>query len=715
MSKALLCVAGLFIVIVIGHTVIVAQPAAGSAESMKAPVAKKEPKVLKIHGYEVVDNYAWLRDRNKEKDPAIIQYLKDNNAYTESYMGKYQPLVDTLYKEMLGRIKQDDTSVPYKLGNYWYFNKTEEGKQYPVFLRSKSRDMSNPEVLLDQNELAKGFGFFAIGDFDVSEDGNMLAYTTDTTGYRQYQLHIKDLRTGKTLDDSVERVTSSAWSNDGKYIFIGQEDPVSKRSDTILRHEVGTNGKDVAIYKEDDVLFNAGVGKSRDHKMLFIASYAKTSRESRYLPADQPLGEWKVISPRRPLHEYSADYDNGEFYFVTNRDGAENFKVMKAPASDPSEKNWKDYIPYNPAVKVDDISFFKNNAVVSELENGLEYIRVIDKKTGKSERIGTPETVYTMGVGNNPEYDTPYIRYNYSSMITPNSTYEYDLKSHQSKLVKQQEIPSGYDKSKYETTRVWATARDGVKVPISLVMKKGTKLDGSAPMLLYAYGSYGFSTDPGFSTNRLSLVDRGMIYAIAHIRGGSELGEKWRLDGRMYKKLNTFYDFVDSAKWLIANNYTASDRLVIQGGSAGGLLMGAVTNMSPETFHAVIAQVPFVDVMNTMLDASLPLTTEEWIEWGNPNVKKDWDYMIQYSPYDNVKAQAYPNMLIEVSLNDSQVPYWEGSKFAAKIREMKTNDSVILLKTNMGAGHGGSSGRYDRLKEIAFDYTYALTQVGITK
>ena len=715
MSKALLCVAGLFIVIVIGHAVIVAQPASGSSESMKAPVAKKEPKVLKIHGYEVVDNYAWLRDRNKDKDPAIIQYLKDNNAYTESYMGKYQPLVDTLYKEMLGRIKQDDTSVPYKLGNYWYFNKTEEGKQYPVFLRSKSSDMSNPEVLLDQNELAKGFGFFAIGDFDVSEDGNMLAYTTDTTGYRQYQLHIKDLRTGKTLDDSVERVTSSAWSNDGKYIFIGQEDPVSKRSDTILRHEVGTNGKDVTVYKEDDVLFNAGVGKSRDNKMLFIASYAKTSRESRYLPADQPLGEWKVISPRRPLHEYSADYDNGEFYFVTNRDGAENFKVMKAPASDPSEKNWTDYIPYNPAVKVDDISFFKNNAVVSELENGLEYIRVIDKKTGKSERIATPETVYTMGVGQNPEYDTPVIRYNYSSMITPNSTYEYDLKSHQSKLLKQQEIPSGYDKAKYETTRVWATARDGVKVPISLVMKKGTKLDGSAPMLLYAYGSYGFSTDPGFSTNRLSLVDRGMIYAIAHIRGGSELGEKWRLDGRMYKKLNTFYDFVDSAKWLAANKYTSSDRLVIQGGSAGGLLMGAVTNMSPETFHAVIAQVPFVDVMNTMLDASLPLTTEEWIEWGNPNIKKDWDYMIQYSPYDNVKAQPYPNMLVEVSLNDSQVPYWEGAKFAAKIREMKTNDSVILLKTNMGAGHGGSSGRYDRLKEIAFDYTYALTQVGITK
>jgi oligopeptidase B len=707
--KLLLGVAALFIVIIIGNTVIVAQ------ETMKAPVAKKVPKVLSIHGYEVTDNYAWLRDRNKEKDPAIIDYLKANNAYTETFMGKYQPFVDSLYKEMLGRIKQDDTSVPYKLGNYWYFNKTEEGKQYPVYLRSKSADLANPEVLLDENEMAKGHEYFAIGDFSVSDDGNFLAYAVDTTGYRQYLLHIKNLKTGETLPDTIERVTSVEWSNDGKYLFVGQEDSVSKRSDLILRHEVGTTAKDPIVYQEDDPLFNVGVGRSRDKKMLFIQSVAKTMREFRYLPADDPTGQWNLISVRRKGHEYSADYDNGEFYIVTNRDGAENFKVMKAPASDPSEKNWTDFIAYNPAVKIEDIGFFKNYAVVAEVENGLEYLRVLDMRSHSSERIATPESVYTMGVGNNPEYDTPYIRYNYASMITPNSTYEFDLKTHKSKLIKQQEIPSGYDKTKYETTRVWATARDGVKVPISIVMKKGTKLDGSAPMLLYAYGSYGLSMTPSFSTARLSLVDRGMIYAIAHIRGGSELGEKWRLEGRMFKKLNTFNDFVDSAKWLVANKYTSSDRLVIQGGSAGGLLMGAVTNMSPETFHAVIAQVPFVDVMNTMLDASLPLTTEEWIEWGNPNNKTDWDYMVQYSPYDNVKAQPYPNMLIEISLNDSQVPYWEGAKFAAKIREMSTSSSPILLKTNMGAGHGGSSGRYDRLKEIAFDYAYALTEVGITK
>jgi oligopeptidase B len=707
--KLLLGVAALFIVIIIGNTVIVAQ------ETMKAPVAKKVPKVLSIHGYEITDNYAWMRDRNKDKDPAIIQYLKDNNDYTTSYMGRHQPFVDALYKEMLGRIKQDDTSVPYRLGAYWYFNKTEQGKQYPVYLRSKSADLSNPEVLLDQNEMAKGHEYFAIGDFAVSDDGNFLAYAVDVTGYRQYLMHLKNLKTGETMADTIERVTSVEWSNDGKYLFIGQEDPISKRTDRILRHDVGTTNKDAVIYQEDDELFNVSVGRSRDKKMLFIASVAKTMREFRYLAADDPTGQWNLISVRRKGHEYSADYDSGEFYIVTNRDGAENFKVMKAPASDPTEKNWTDFIPYNPAVKVDDIGFFKNYAVIAEVENGLEYVRVMDMKAHSSKRIPTPESVYTMGVGNNPEYDTPYIRYNYSSMITPNSTYEFDLKTRKSKLVKQQEIPSGYDKTKYETTRVWATARDGVKVPISIVMKKGTKLDGSAPMLLYAYGSYGLSTDPGFSTNRLSLVDRGMVYAIAHIRGGSELGEKWRLEGRMYKKLNTFNDFVDSAKWLVANKYTSSDRLVIQGGSAGGLLMGAVTNMSPETFHAVIAQVPFVDVMNTMLDASLPLTTEEWIEWGNPNSKMDWDYMVQYSPYDNVKPQPYPNMLIEISLNDSQVPYWEGAKFAAKIREMTTSSNPILLKTNMGAGHGGSSGRYDRLKEVAFDYAYALTQVGIDK
>ena len=698
-----------FIVIFIGSTLIVAQT------DMKPPIAKKEPKVLKIHGYELTDNYAWLRDRGDQKNPEIIKHLEAENTYTESFMNPHKPFVETIYKEMLGRVKQTDLSVPYRLGEYWYFNKTEEGKQYPVYLRSKTRDGKDPEVLLDQNEMAKGFKYFAIGEFDVSDDGNLLAFSTDTTGYRQYTLQIKDLRTGKILPDKIERVTSSVWSTDGKYLFVVQEDPVSKRSDKFFRHTVGTTDKNELLFEEKDVLFNIGVGRSRDKKMLFLGSQAKTSREYRYLPADNPTGEWKTIAPRREGHEYAADFNNGEFYIVTNKD-AENFKVVRAPLADPSEKSWTDFIPHNPAIKIDDINFFKDYAVVSEVENGLEYLKIMDMKTRRApRRIPTPEDVYTMGTDRNPEYDTGSVRYNYSSMITPNSTYEYNFKNGKSELLKQQEIPSGYDKSQYETKRLWATARDGVKIPLSIVWKKGTKLDGSAPMLLYAYGSYGFSMTPNFAFTRLSLLDRGMIYAIAHIRGGSELGEKWRQEGRMFKKLNTFYDFIDSAKWLLANKYTSSDRLVIQGGSAGGLLMGGVVNMSPETFKAAIVQVPFVDVMNTMLDDTLPLTTEEWIEWGNPNEKQAWDYMIQYSPYENIKAQKYPNMLVEASLNDSQVPYWEAAKFVAKLREMKTDDNIIMLKTNMGAGHGGASGRYDRLKEIAFDYVYALTQVGITR
>jgi oligopeptidase B len=681
---------------------------------MKPPIAKKVPKVLKIHGYEITDNYFWLRDRNDKKDPEVIQYLTDENTYTDAYMKPHAGFTGDLYKEMLGRIKQTDLSVPYKQGDYWYFNRTEEGKQYPIYLRSRSQDGKDPEVVLDQNQMAEGHKFFSISEFDVSDDGNILAFSTDMTGYRQYTLQFKDLRTGKIFPDKIERVTSLSWATDNKNVIVVTEDAVSKRSDKMWRHEVGTDKNDL-VYEEKDVLFNLGTGRTRDKQIIIATSYAKTMRETRYIPAGQPAAEWKVVLPREKDHEYAVDHYGGEFYITTNKK-AENFRIVRAPVADPSEKNWKDFVAHNPAIKVEDINFFKNYAIVSEVENGLEYLRVIGL-TGKkaSHRIATPEEVYTMGMGINPEFDTPSIRYTYSSMITPGSTFEYDLGKRKSTLLKQQEIPSGYDKSQYETKRLWAVARDGVKVPLSIMWKKGTPLDGSAPALLYAYGSYGFSMTPNFNTNRLSLVDRGMIYVIAHIRGGSELGERWRQEGRMFKKLNTFYDFVDSAKWLIANKYTSADRLVIQGGSAGGMLMGGVVNMSPESFKAAIVQVPFVDIMNTMLDDTLPLTTEEWIEWGNPNEKEAFDYMIKYSPYDNVKAQNYPNMLIEVSLNDSQVPYWEGAKFTAKVRAMKTDDNTILLKTNMGAGHGGSSGRYDRLKEIAFEYAYALSQVGITK
>ena len=709
--RELFYVLGLFIVIVIGNTIIVAQ------SDMKPPVPKKETKVTKIHGYEIKDDYFWMRSAKDEKGkvrPEVEEYLNAENAYTEAYMKPHQACADNLYKEMLGRIKQTDLSVPYRVGEWWYYTKVVEGQQYSSFYRSKKQNGDDEQLLLDQNEMAKGLKYFAVGAFKVSDDGNLLAFSTDTTGYRQYTLQIKDLRTGKILSDKIERVTSVDWANDNKTLFLVTEDNVTKRSDKFWKHTLGSNENQL-LQEEKDELFSLGVGRSRDKKMMFLAAYAATMNEYRYLPADQPNGDWKMILPREKDHEYSADHYNGEFYITTNKN-AENFRVVRAPISDPSEKNWKEFIAHNPAIKINGVSFFKDHAVVSERENGLEYLKVLDLKSKRAAtRIATPETVYTTNLSVNPEFDTTIIRYNYASMITPSSTYEYDFKTGESKLIKQQEIPSGYDKAQYDTTRIWATARDGVKVPISIVMKKGTKLDGKSPMLLYAYGSYGISMTPSFSTARLSLVDRGMIFAIAHIRGGAELGEKWRQEGRMMKKINTFNDFIDSADYLIKNKYTAADRLVIQGGSAGGLLVGAVANMRPDLFKAVIAQVPFVDVMNTMLDATLPLTTGEYIEWGNPNEKEAFDYMVKYSPYDNVKRQNYPNMLILTSLNDSQVPYWEGAKFAAKIREMKTGDSMILLKTNMGAGHGGASGRYDALKEVAFNYAYALSQVGITK
>lgn len=689
---------------------------AQNMNEIKPPVAKKEPKVLKIHGYEIVDNYAWIRSSKDDKGKVrkeVEDYLVAENAYTESVMGGTKDFQDALYKEMLSKIKQTDLSLPTKIGNYWYYSKTEEGKQYPIFARSTKEDKSDEQITLDQNEMAKGFGYFAIGAYNVSNDGNILAFSTDTTGYRQYTLQFKDLRTGQILPDKIERVTSLAWASDNKTLMIGTEDQVSKRSDKIWRYELGSN-KPELVYEEKDVLFQVGVGRTRDKRFFYMSSGAATMSEVRLLSTDTPKGDWKVIVPREKDHEYSVEVYGDSVYITTNKN-ATNFRVVTTSLKDTSEKTWKDFIPHNPKIKIDGIDFFKGYGVVSEKENGLEYVRVIDMSNNKSTRIQTEEPVYTMGLGGNPEFDTPTIRYGYASMITPSTTYEYDFKTGKSKVLKQQEVLGGYDKTKYDTTRVWATVRDGVKVPISLVMKKGTKLDGSAPMLLYAYGSYGISMTPSFSSARFSLVDRGMIFAIAHIRGGAELGEQWRQDGRMFKKMNTFNDFCDSAEWLVKNNYTKADRLVAQGGSAGGLLMGAVANQRPDLFKAMIAQVPFVDVMNTMLDETLPLTTGEWIEWGNPNEKEAWDYMVKYSPYDNVKAQNYPNLLIEVSLNDSQVPYWEGAKWAAKLREMKTDKNTILLKTNMGAGHGGASGRYDRLKEVAFEYVYALKMVGITK
>jgi len=674
------------------------------------PVAKKVLHVTKVNGTTLKDNYYWLRDR---KDPDVMKYLKAENAYTEQVMKPTKDFQDSLYKEMLSHMKQTDLSVPVRQGRYFYYSRTEEGKQYPYRCRKLGSTDAPEEILLDLNKLAEGHSFLGLGEFSVSDDGNLLAYSVDTTGYRQYTLYVKDLRTGKTLGEHIERVDSVVWASDNKTIFYVTEDDVSKRSDKFWRHEVGAAKSDL-LFEEKDELFDLGVTRSLDKKMIFLESEAKTSHEYRYLAADNPAGQFKIVVPREDGHEYDVDYYQGEFYITTNKN-AKNFRVVTTPVSDPSEKNWKSFIDHNPKIKIDGLETFAGHLVVSEREGGLEYLRVIDMKTKQSHRIPTDASDYSLSIGDNREFDTSDVRFNYQSMVTPRSVYDYDMNTHERKLLKQEEVPGGFDAGRYEEKRIWAVARDGTQVPISIAYKKGVPLDGSAPMLLYGYGSYGISWDPVFSSSRLALLDRGVIYAVAYVRGGGELGEEWRDEGRMMSKLNTFYDFIDCAEFLVKNKYTSSDRLVIQGGSAGGMLMGGVTNMRPDLFKAVIAQVPFVDVINTMLDASLPLTTGEYTEWGNPHEKPAFDYMIRYSPYDNVAAKNYPAMLVEVSLNDSQVPYWEGTKLVAKLRAMKTDKNLLLLKANLGAGHGGSSGRYDALHETAFDYAFALWQVGITK
>lgn len=687
-----------------------AQSNGGGASAPKPPMAEKKTKTTTIHGETLVDDYFWLREKS---NPEVISYLESENAYTEAAMKPTAALQEKLYKEMVGHIKETDSSVPYRWGSHFYYTRTEQGKQYPTYCRKLGSLDAKEEIILDQNELAKGLKFFSIGSFVVSDDGNLLAYSTDTTGYRQYKLQIKDLRTGQLLPESFERVGSVMWATDNKTLFFTTEDAVTKRSDKFHRHVLGTDKTDVVV-EEKDELFDLGAGRTRDKAMILIGSYAKTSTEFRYLPADKPMAETKLIHAREADHEYDVDHYGDNFYIRTNK-GAKNFRVVSAPVSDPSEKNWKEFVPHQPAVKVDDITFFAGHGVVSEWEGGLQKLRVIDMKTKKSHRIQFPEPVYAASVTVNREFNTPVVRYNYQSLVTPGSVFDYNMNTQQSTLLKETEVPGGFDRKNYVSERLFATAADGTKVPLSVVYRKGTKIDGTAPLLLYGYGSYGASMAPTFSSNRLTLLDRGVVYVIAHIRGGGEMGEEWRQAGRMMNKMNTFTDFIAAAEHLVKNKYTSSDRLVIQGGSAGGLLVGAVTNMRPDLFKAVVAQVPFVDVLNTMLDASLPLTTSEYIEWGNPNEKGAYMYMKKYSPYDNIGKKNYPSMLVKVSLNDSQVPYWEGAKLVAKLRNIKTDSNPLLLKTNMGAGHGGSSGRYDYLREVAFDYAYMLWQMGIAE
>ena len=658
------------------------------------PVAKQTPKVTEINGHELVDNYFWLRDK---KNPDVKAYLDAENAYTEGVMKFTEPLQKKLYGELLSRIKETDVDVPYKYGGYFYYARTEAGKQYPIRCRRKGSMESPEEIVLDVNELAKGQSFMAVAAYQVSDDGNLLAYSTDNTGFRQYTLAVKDLRTGNLLSDHIEKTGSVAWGSDNKTLFYTVEDS-AKRQYRLYRHTVGTTGPDDLTYEETDARFSVEVFRTRSKAYLFLISGSHTTSEARFIPANQPAAEWKVIEPRKQDVEYYPDH-NGDFFYIRANDTGRNFRLVKAPVNAPDRSNWQEVIPHRPTVMLDDTDFFKNYYVTCERENGLPQISVADLQSGKSHRIPFPEAAYVSTPYINREYDTTEFRYSYQSFVTPQSVYEYDMASGASTLLKQKEVPGGYDRTRYRVEQLYAAAADGTKIPISVVYLKGKKLDGTAPLYVYGYGSYGISIDVNFNSNIFSLVDRGIVYAIAHPRGGGEMGKTWHDDGRMMRKKNTFTDFISCAEYLVGKGYGSKEKLVIEGG--------------PDLFHAVIAKVPFVDVMNTMLDESLPLTVTEFEEWGNPKEKPAFDYMISYSPYDNIQKKIYPNILVKTSFNDSQVMYWEPAKYVAKMRATRDDKKILILKTNMGAGHGGASGRYDRLHEFAFDYAFILNQVGM--
>jgi oligopeptidase B len=677
----------------------------------KPPMAKKVPKTTQIHGYTTVDDYAWLADKSKS-DPAVLAYLKAEDEYANNLMKPAEAFQNALYDEMLARIKETDENVPYRKGDYFYYTRTEKGKQYPIYCRKKGSLTASEEITLEMNKMAEGHKFFSIRAYNVSENGNLLAYSTDTTGFRQYKLHVKDLRNGKAIENIAERVTSVAWANDNRTVFYAQEDETTKRSHKVFRHTLGS-GKHELLYEEKDELYRLSCSKTRSRGYIFIVSASSTTSEVRYLQADRAGDEPKLFLPRKENHEYYVDHLGENFYIRTNDQG-KNFRLVTAPVNDP--KNWKEVIPHRKEVMLEDLDCFATHFIALERENGIPKVRVTERTSGQSHDVEFPEPVYVVSPAQNAEFDTTKYRISYQSFITPESVFDYDVKTKQRELLKQQPVLGGYDMKLYKSERLYATAADGTKVPISLVYKKELARDGERPLVLEGYGSYGISNDVDFSSNRISLLDRGVIYAIAHIRGGGELGKEWHDQGKMMVKRNTFTDFIACAEYLIKERYTSTDRLVITGGSAGGLLMGAVTNMRPDLFKAVVTYVPFVDVMNTMLDESLPLTVGEYLEWGNPNEKPAYDYMRSYSPYENLEKKAYPMMLVRTSINDSQVMYWEPAKYVARLRTMKTDSNLLLFKIKLEpGGHGGASGRYDRLRDNAFDYAFILGQFGIAK
>ncbi|MET0290593.1 MAG: S9 family peptidase [Pseudoxanthomonas sp.] len=683
------------------------------AATATPPDAAKRPHVVKApFGAERQDEYYWLRD-DARKDPAMLEYLNAENAYADAVMAPLKPLQDTLYKEIVARIKQDDASVPYRERGFWYYTRFETGKDYPIHARREGRMDAPEQVLLDVNALAEGKGYYSVGDMEVTQDNNILAYVDDAVGRRQYTIRFKNLKTGERYTDEISGVSPNVvWADDNKTLFYVENDPETLLTVRVKKHVLGTPAsQDVLVYEEHDDSFYMGVGRTRDDKYLTIDVHSTVSSEQRYALAANPK-EFTALAPRARDVEYNADHFDGRWVIRTNADGARNFKLVTAPDGGTSRQAWKDWVPHDEAVYIDGFELFDGFTAIAERSEGLERIRLL-RKDGKSEYVKADEPAYSMGLDINAEPDTQWLRYSYTSMTTPATTYELNTVTGERKQLKQQPV-LGYDPTKYTTERLWVTARDGTKVPVSLVYKNGFRKDGTAALLQYGYGSYGMSMDPGFSGPVVSLLDRGMVYAIAHVRGGQEMGRAWYDNGKLLNKKNTFTDFIDVTEALVKQGYVAKDRVAAMGGSAGGLLMGAITNMAPDDYRVIISQVPFVDVVTTMLDPTIPLTTNEYDEWGNPEKKAFYDYIVTYSPYDNLKGRAYPAMFVGTGLWDSQVQYWEPAKYVARVRDLDSGKQPVVFRTNMEAGHGGKSGRFRRYGEMAEYYAFMLDQLGVT-
>lgn len=682
---------------------------------MKAPVADKIDKTLEIHGHKRSDPYFWLNER---ENPKVKQYLEDENTYADEMMKDTEGLQEILFEEMKARYKKDDESLPYFFNEYWYIIRYEEGKEYPIFCR-KFQSLDNPEeIILDVNILAEGLEFFEVASLSISPDNKIAAYSTDAIGRRIYTLLFKNVETGETLQDMITNTTGKAvWAGDNKHVFYIRKDE-SLRAYKVYRHQLGTDeSEDVLIFHEEDETFDVNVFKTKSLEYIFLASSSTISDEHRFIPANDIDAEWKIIQPRLDDLEYSVEHYKDEFYIITNADDATNFKIVKTKIENCGMEYWQDVIPHRENVLLEGFEIFKNYFVIEEREQGLLQIKIMDLLNNTEHYLPFSDPTYTAYIGTNLEFDTDILRYGYTSLTQPSSTFEYNMKTKTTKLLKEQEVLGGkFFKENYRSERIWAPSRDGKsKVPISLVYHKDTVLSADTPLLLYGYGSYGHTVDASFSSLRLSLLDRGFVSAIAHIRGGEYLGREWYEEGKMLEKKNTFYDFIDAAKYLIQKNYTSSKHLYAMGGSAGGLLVGAVMNMEPELFNGVVAQVPFVDVVTTMLDETIPLTTGEYDEWGNPNDKEYYDYMLSYSPYDNIETKKYPNALITTGFHDSQVQYWEPAKWTAKLRDLKTDNNLLIFKTDMTSGHGGTSGRFESLKEDALEYAFLFKLENITK